>query len=125
MFFYTVLFVASLTVAIAIPLIYYIFKRTGSVIYETILPGSNSGSWAHLKARLQLKKQQNTPVVSTAEQTEAMINGLWLVREDKPSEIGKAYRVSRKTNARTLPNRSMSLKDQGTTIGPRAHGWYG
>jgi hypothetical protein len=125
MFLYTVLFVVSLTVAIAIPLIYHLFKRAGIRVYETMLPGSNSGSLSHIKATLQQKRQQKMPIVSAVEQTEAMIEGLLLVREDKLVEVGEAYKVTRRTSARILPKSSMPSKAQDTTIGPNAHGWYG
>jgi hypothetical protein len=125
MFFYTVLFVVCLTVAIAIPLIYHLFKRAGTKVYETMLPGSNSGSMAHIKAALEQKRQQKMPIVSAAEQTEAMIDGLLFVREDKLVEVGDAYKVTRRTSARTLPKSSMTSKAQDTTIGPNARGWYG
>ena len=125
MFFYTVLFVVSLTAAIAIPLIYSLFKRAGTKVYETMLPGSNSGSMTHIKATLQQKRQQKMPIVSAAEQTEAMIDGLLFVREEKLVEVGGAYKVTRRTSARTLPKSSMTSKAQDTTMGPDARGWYG
>jgi len=120
MFFYTVLFVVCLTVAIAVPMIYHLFRKARIVIYETILPGSSSGSRAHLKTKLRLKKQQKTRMAS-----QAMIEGLRLVREDKFSEVGKAYKVSMKTAAGTLPKTYMAPKEQDTTVGPTARGWYG
>jgi hypothetical protein len=123
MFVYTVLFVASLTVAITIPLLYYVFKRVRTTIYESVLPGSDSSSWAHLKAKLQIKKQQKiqkTQRFSAAEQAEVMVEGLCLVREDRPDEVGKSYKVSRRTSAKTSPNSPMFPKEQGTPIGPNA-----
>jgi hypothetical protein len=125
MFLYTVLFVVCLTVAIAVPLIYHLFKRAGTKVYETMLPGSNSGSMAHLKAALEQKRQQKMPIVSAAEQTEAMIEGLLLVREEKLLDFGGAYNVTRRTIARTLPKTSMPSNAQDPTIGPDARGWYG
>jgi hypothetical protein len=125
MFLYTVLFVVCLTVAIAVPLIYHLFKRAGTKVYETMLPGSNSGSMAHLKAALEQKRQQKMPIVSAVEQTEAMIEGLLLVRGNKLVEVGAAYKVTRRTSASTLPKSSMTSKAQDTTMGPDARGWYG
>jgi hypothetical protein len=121
MFLYTVLFVVCLTVAIAIPLIYHLFKRVGTKVYETMLPGSNSGSMTHIKATLQKKRQQKAPIVSA----EAMIDGLLVVRENKLVEVGGAYKVTRRTSARTLPKTSMPSNAQDPTIGPDARGWYG
>jgi len=120
MFFYTALFVVCLTVAIAIPMIYHLFKKARIVIYETVLPGSDSGSRAHLRAKLRQKKQQKTRMAS-----QAMIESLRLVREDKISDVGTAYKVSMKTAAETLPKTYMAPKEHDTTIGPDARGWYG
>ena len=60
MLFYTVLIVASLIVAIVIPLFYIMFVRAGTVVYRTVLPSTFDSSRGKLKA-----DPKQTPGMST------------------------------------------------------------
>jgi len=125
MFFYTVLIVASLIVAVAIPLIYFIFTSAGKAIYRNTVPPAKdvtpvSPGLANHETRATLvwttSGQQrvtqpmngNNPlhsprkVYATPPQAKAQMQSPWLCREEKSSAVGKVYKVSRRVSAEKL-----------------------
>jgi len=90
------LFVVSLITAIAIPLLYNLFTRTRAVIYTTTLPSSNKDSECFSRSKLKGTSYKDTPIPLTPRQAKTQMQESWVLREDKPSEVGKAYKVTRR-----------------------------
>jgi len=96
MFFYTVLIVASLIVAVAIPLIYYIFTSAGKAISRTTTPPAEDRFSSQLNTKPTCKSFIDIP------QAKAQMQSPWLCREEKSSAAGKVYKVSRRVSAEKL-----------------------
>jgi len=121
MFFYTVLIVASLIVAVAIPLIYYIFTSAGKAISKATVPPAEDNTtvspglvnhetratlawttsgWQRVTHPLSVDNSHNSPRrVNAPPQAKAQMQSPWLCREEKSSAVGKAYKVSRRVSA--------------------------
>jgi len=96
MYFYTMLFVATLITAIAIPLLYHLFTRTRALIYTSTLPSSNKDSERFSRSNLKGTSYKNSPIPLTPLQAKTQMQESWVLREEKLSEVGKAYKVTRR-----------------------------
>ena len=96
MFFYTMLFIVSLITAIAIPLLYHLFTRARAVIYTSTLPSSIKDSEHLSRSNLKRTSYKGAPVALTPRQAKTRMQESWVLREDKLSEVGNAYKVTRR-----------------------------
>ena len=96
MFFYTMLFIVSLMTAIAIPLLFHLFTRARALIYTTTLPSSNKDFECLARSNLKCTSYKDTPIPLTPLQAKTQMQESLVLREEKHTEVGKAYKVSRR-----------------------------
>ena len=140
MFFYVVLFIVGLAVAVIVPLLYHFFTGASLVIYENFLPASYRASKARKKSDSKQRSEDVfVPMGMISRETRAILacvdnkpskvelqfsgdnsyagprkmysapsmsrvqagtRGAPLTREDRLTDVGKVYKVSRRKTSR-------------------------
>jgi len=100
MFFYTIILIASLIAAFVIPLIYRLITGAGTVIHQTIMPTSETGSIRHSGTTLAGIAKASPTWNLRRHDVPLQTNGQtpdtgWLHHEVKPELIGKTYSLAR------------------------------
>jgi len=105
MFFYTIILLACLIAAFVIPLIYRLITGAGTVIHETIMPNSETGSIRHSgntpagtsKASTAWNlRRHDAPLLANGQTPDAG----WLRHETRSELVGRTYKVARQEKVR-------------------------